>query len=245
MSKEELNSVQIELYDLPLTDDKDQYYGRINRTKSVGEEGLIKLAVQGRTDVNPATIRLCLSLVKEAAIGQILNGASVQFGLAHFNLSVNGVFVGNNPHWDPKLHHLKMNIAANHELHQAIKTTHPEVKGKAQDAMYITDVFDVKSETINKEITPGGLINITGKRIRIAGDKSNVGLYFVNTSNQEETKVEKSDMAHNKPSLITLLVPTDLPAGDYQLKVITQFSSASLLLKSTRTYLFNYILTVK
>ncbi|MPN44831.1 hypothetical protein SDC9_192398 [bioreactor metagenome] len=39
-------------------------------------------------------------------------------------------------------------------------------------------------------------------------------------------------------------MPADLPAGDYVLRIVTQFSTANMLLKEPRIYNFDYILAV-
>lgn len=244
-TQDDLNTVQVELYELPISGEKGNFYGRINRTKTITEEGLIQLAAKNRSDVNPATMRLCMSLLKDVAINELLAGASVHFGLAHFNLSVNGVFVGNNPQWNADIHQLKTNISASRELNEAIKSTQPVVKGKAQDAMYITKLYDLKSKTTNKQITPGGMVNINGKRIRIVGDDPNIGIFLINVNDHTVTKIDESDISHNKPSAITMLIPPNLTAGEYQLQLVTQFITATKQLKKARTYLFEYLLSVE
>ena len=96
MTTIEKSSVIVELYDLPITQRKDDRYGRVVTTRSLTEDDLIAIAVSQRTDLSPTSHKSSMNILQEIAIEQIANGASVSFGLGYFNLGVNGVFVGND-----------------------------------------------------------------------------------------------------------------------------------------------------
>lgn len=121
MENHEKSNVIVELYDLPLTRRKDDRFGRVVTARSLSEDDLIAMAVSRRTDLNPTTIRASMDIMQELALEQIVNGASVCFGLGYFNLCVNGVFVGDNAHWDSSKHHLSINITPTTNLRNALK----------------------------------------------------------------------------------------------------------------------------
>lgn len=108
MGTTEKSSVVVELYDLTLTERKDDRFGRVVTSKSLTEDDLIAKAVLRRTDLNAATLKASMQLLKDVAIGEIANGASVRFGLGYFNLTVNGVFIGDNAKWDASQHVLPL-----------------------------------------------------------------------------------------------------------------------------------------
>lgn len=244
MSTTEKNQVMVELYDLSLTERKDDRFGRVVTSKSLNEDDLIKIVAARRTDISPTTIKASLDLLKQAAIDEICNGASVHFGLAHLGLKVNGVFMGDNAGWDNAKHSLAVNITPNARLREAVQATTVNVRGMAVTGNIINQVTDVSSGEVNGTLTPGGGVNVLGTRIRVEGDKPGVGLKLINTETQAETAIPTTSILVNDPSKLTFIVPATLEKGDYQLSITTQFSSSGTQLKEPRTYTFEYVLTV-
>jgi hypothetical protein len=244
METQAKNSVMVETYDLSLTDRKDDRFGRVVTTQSYNEDALIQAAVSRRTDLSPTTIRASLDILKEVAIEKLANGASVYFGLGFFSLDVRGVFFGDQAKWDPTQHSLHVKTTASAEVRQAIKATSVNVRGMASSGTVINQVKDVASGEESSRLTPGGGVNLTGSKMRIAGDDPTVGIHLLNQSTGEDRQLAPTAILVNDPAKITFIVPADLPVGDYTLSLTTQFSTAAQLLKEARTYVFPYVLTV-
>jgi hypothetical protein len=244
MANNEKTGVIVELYDLTVTDRKDDRYGRVVTSKSLKEDDLIKIAVSRRTDLSPTTLRASLDILKEIAIEEIAGGSSVYFGLGYFSLTVNGVFVGDHAKWDPALHSLHVKTAASAELREAIKATHVNVRGMSQSGTVINNVHDVASGDDNLRLTPGGGVNLLGSKIKITGDSPDNGIYLTEQNTQEVTSIAANAILVNDPSKVSFIVPADLPAGDYKLSITTQFSTNATNLKEPRTYIYDYVLTV-
>ncbi|MDR1553847.1 MAG: DUF4469 domain-containing protein [Prevotellaceae bacterium] len=244
MVNEEKTSVIVELYDLTITERKDDRFGRVVTSKSLKEDDLIKLAVARRTDLSPATLRASLDILKEIAIEQITNGASVYFGLGYFSLIVNGTFIGDHAKWDPTKHSLHVKAAASVALREAIETTQVNVRGMSQSGIVINSVHDVASGEDNAHLTPGGGVSLSGNKIKIAGESHDNGIYLTNLNTQEVTAIAANAVIVNDPSKVSFIVPNGLLAGDYKLSITTQYSSGTNLLKEPRTYVFDYVLTV-
>jgi hypothetical protein len=241
----EKNTVFVELYDLTLSERADDRFGRVITSKSLREDDLINIAVQRRTDLNPTTLRASLDILKEIAVEEVTNGASVQFGLGFFSLDVKGVFIGDHAAWDPALHSLHIKTASSVELRQAIKHTHVNVRGMASYGTCVNAVKDVASGEENKYITPGGGINVAGVKIKIAGSDSANGIRFINQYDGTETPVPATSILVNDPGKLSFIAPATLTAGDYKLSVTTQYASSSTLLKEPRTFVFEQILAVQ
>jgi hypothetical protein len=244
MADKEKNSVIVELYDLIITDKKDDRFGRVVTTKSLGEDDLIRLAVARRTDLNASTIRLSLDILKGIAAEELANGASVNFGLGYFHLDVHGVFIGDHAEWDPAKHSLRVKVTPVAEVRETVKAAHVQVRGMAQSGMFINSVFDVSSGEENTRLTSGGGVNINGVKIRIAGDHADNGIRLANVNGSSTYAIADRSILLNDPSKITFIVPTDIPAGNYKLSITTQYSTSSQLLIAPRTYVFDYPLTI-
>jgi len=244
MATTDKNSVIVELYDLTLTERKDDRFGRVVTTKSLTEDDLIVIAVSRRTDLNANTLKASINILQEIATEQIANGASVSFGLGYFNLGVNGVFIGDNAKWDSSIHSLSVRVTPTADLRNAVKASTVDVRGMAASGLVINSVTDVTSGEVNSRLTPGGGINLTGNKIKIDGDNATVGISLTNETTAAVTVIAKTAILVNDPSKITFVVPAGLAAGDYKLAVTTQYSSSGTVLKEPRTYTFDYVLNV-
>ena len=242
----EKNSVFVELYDLTLTDRTDDRFGRVVTSKSLSEDDLINIAVTRRTDLNPVTLRASLEILKDIAKEEIANGASVNFGLGYFGLDVKGAFIGDNPNWDSKKHSLAIHVTPTADVRETVRKVSVSVRGMASVGSYINSVTDVTTGEVNTRLTPGGGVNLTGSKIKITGDHPANGIALINQMMQTETMIPASAILRNEPSNLTFIVPAGLPAGDYKLRIATQFTGAGgKTLKEPRPYLFDYVLVVE
>jgi hypothetical protein len=245
MAEEQKNTVIVELYDLPLTVRTDDRAGKVVIPKSLREIDLIGIAVKRRTDLNPTTLRSSLDILKEIAIEQIANGSSVQFGLGFFSLGVKGVLIGDHPKWDPEVNSLRVKVASSVELREVIKNVHVHVRGMASSGTFVNHLIDKSSGEENSTLTPGGGVNLTGIKIKIAGESDENGIRLIEQNSGVEYPIPMETILVNDPKKVTFIVPIDLPVGDYKLSLTTQYSSSNTLLKEPRTYLFDYMLAVQ
>lgn len=130
-----------------------------------------------------------MEILKEVAIEEIVNGASVNFGLGYFNLTVNGVFIGDNASWDSSRHSLAVNATPTAELRNAVKAITVDVRGLAVSGPSINTLTNVRSSEVNSRLTPGGGVNLTGNSIKIEGSDPNVGIKLVNQETSEVVSI--------------------------------------------------------
>jgi hypothetical protein len=244
MAATEKNSVMVELYDLSITEQKDDRFGRVVTSKSLSEKDLVNIAVTRRTDLNATTLKAAMEILKEIAIEKIANGASVNFGLGYFRLGVNGVFIGDNARWDNSKHSLSVRVTPNSGLRQTINSCTAVVRGMAATGLAINSITDISSGEVNSRLTPGGGVNLTGSKIKIEGNDARIGIKLINQDTQEETPILMKSILINDPSKITFIVPEVLANGDYTLVITTQFGNSGSLLKEARTYTADYIFKI-
>ena len=238
------NSVVVELYDLPITERKDDRSGRVITSKSLKIDDIVAIAVSRRTDLNAVTLKSAFEILRDIAAEQLCNGASVEFGLGYYGLGISGVFYGDNASWDSSKHSLYVKATPTSALRTQVKGVSVNVRGMAASGSFVNSVLDVSSGEENARLTPGGAVNMTGTKIKIAGDNPANGISLTNQADGSVTLVPANSIAMNDPSKIIFIVPAALPAGDYKLSVTTQFSNPSTLLKEPRTYTFDYVLSI-
>lgn len=238
------NQVLVELHDLPIAVDKNARYGRVVTTRSLTEEDLVQIAVARRSDLNPNTLRAAFEILREVAETEIVNGASVSFGLGFFRMGVNGVFTGDDAHWNPDEHQLSLQVAPHSRLRQLMEHTQVKIRGKASVGTTINTLTDVSSRVVNHRLTPGGMVNLSGVRMKIAGPSPDNGLYLTHLGTGDSTFIPATALAVNLPRSITFTVPADLVSGDYQLSITTQYVNSNTTLKSSRTFFFKPFLEI-
>ena len=236
-----LFKVIVELYELLITARKDDRFGRVLNTGSLKIDDLIKIAVSRRSDINAATMKAVYDILKEVALEELCGGKQVEFGLTHNGLIVNGVFIGDHASWGTE-HSLFLSATAIAEVREAIKSIEVMVNGMASSGMYINTLTDVASGEVNNRITPGGIVNLAGVKIKIAGEAPEVGIHLTEIATATVTDIPLTSIGTNDPSKISFVVPAGLPAGDYKLSLTTQYT-ANILLKEPRTYVFDYVLS--
>jgi hypothetical protein len=239
---EETSNVIVELHDLSLTERKDDRFGRVVTTRTNKVDDLIRIAVARRTDLNAATLKASYEILKSIALEELTHGASVEFGLGYNSLAVNGIFVGDHARWDSQQNSLALRVTPTAEVRNAVKNITVDVRGMASSGTFINTLTDVSSGETNTRLTPGGGVNLTGNKIKIAGDLPDIGIRLINQASAEETLILPNSLLTNDPSKVTFIVPSTLSAGDYRLSLTTQFSNSITLLKESRTYLFDYVL---
>lgn len=99
----------------------------------------------------------------------------------------------------------------------------------------VSIVTDMDTMKHDGTITPAKCINITGERLRLAGEASdNCGLYFVPQAtggagyDTDETKwkrVADAEVYKNKPSELLVRVPSTLTAGNWYIAIRTKAPS--------------------
>jgi hypothetical protein len=79
------------------------------------------------------------------------------------------------------------------------------ILGVADASLFIAQVTDVKTGSVNDLLTPNRNLRISGGKIRIAGENEANGVYFANTQTNERVKVDATDIVNNNPSELLIV----------------------------------------
>ena len=98
----------------------------------------------------------------------------------------------------------------------------------------IDRVKDLTTGKTDGTVTPGGMVEVTGSKIKcLNADGSGIGHFRL--YNESESPEEVTVLGVNDPSKIIFIFPTGLLAGNYRLEIETYFASGNSLLKNPRT----------
>ena len=98
----------------------------------------------------------------------------------------------------------------------------------------IESCFDLDSGEVNGRITPGGIFTVTGNKLKVMGDNPECGLYFVSALDPGLRFKVTAKFALNVSTKVCGVVPA-MPAGDYHIVIVTQYTVGGIALKTPRT----------
>ena len=170
-------------------------------------------------------------IIREA----VCDGYSVLTGVGQYSPRVTGSWIGKSANFDPSVNKLTLDMVLSKEMRDALATVGVEVLGvKEGGGASIGLVTDTYTGEANGYISAGEDILIEGTKIKVAGDDPSCGVYFINRDDDTSYKVERR-LTQNDPSRIIARVPAELAPGAYTLRIVTQFSNSTQLLKEPRT----------
>ena len=239
------HTIKAYLYDNLLTPDPNDFTARVSSERSLSVADIChSAATRGGADVSDAAMSHAVELFLKEMAYRLCDGFAVNTGYFTAMPVVRGVFLNPNETFDPQRHTLQFQFTQGELMRREIEDVEVKIMGVAETGLYIGQVEDMKSRTVNEVLTPGFNLRVTGTKLRVVGDKPGVGIFFRETATNTATKVDEGDIVVNNPSELMIIIPA-LPAGTYQLEVTTQYSTGNKLLKEVRSAVFDRPLIVK
>lgn len=239
------HTIKAYLYDNLLTPDPNDFTARVSSERSLSVADIChSAATRGGADVSDAAMSHAVELFLKEMAYRLCDGFAVNTGYFTAMPVVRGVFLNPNETFDPQRHTLQFQFTQGELMRREIEDVEVKIMGVAETGLYIGQVEDMKSRTVNEVLTPGFNLRVTGTKLRVVGDKPGVGIFFRETVTNTATKVDEGDIVVNNPSELMIIIPA-LPAGTYQLEITTQYSTGNKLLKEVRSAVFDRPLTVK
>jgi hypothetical protein len=175
---------------------------------------------------------------------QLSDGFSVNTGYFTANALIRGVFNSPTETFNSDKHAILYQFNQGDVLRKELSGIAVEITGVGDSSINITEVLDVKTGSVNDLLTPNRNLRIKGFKLKLAGENPAVGVYFINQTTQERTKVETSEIVTNNPAELIIVTP-ELAKGTYGLEVTSQYAGGGINLKEPRTSAFDKILTVQ
>jgi hypothetical protein len=168
----------------------------------------------------------------DEAFYQLADGFSVENDYFSIHPKIGGTFDHADAKADKEKNPVDFTFRKRQEMRNIISRITVEIEGAAETGAYIAEVRDVVSGTADEKLTSNGVVIILGSRIKIAGKDPSCGLYIVNAGDGEAVQVT-GNLVENHQSRVSAQLPA-LSAGTYRIRIITQYSSSSTLLKEPR-----------
>lgn len=226
------STVSVTLYKSPFLP-KDEYYAKVTRNV-VTIENVIAEIIDENPGISPYMILHTANLLKKQILKQLSLGKAVNvldlgvlyFGCKCMEVSPDGI-ITKKPKFD--LRFRTSNLA-----NSAIKNLKADVVVFPDTAPKIKDVIDTWTGTQNEVLTPGKLCCVTGRRLKLGGDKYCLSLIPCSADGTvDETadaiEIEKSQIRMNTNTQIAFFIPHELPADTgFVVRVETMYQTGRL-----------------
>lgn len=234
MSDEITYRIDAFLQDNSLTTDNTEDVYAVPASKEPADEERILAEMKAEdTGLRRETILHVFELEKRVIKRLLMSGHAVNTGLYHASVAFRGLI--QNSRWDAEENEIVVNFNPGADLREAIRHTQVNILGAKPAGISVTGVQDVATKADNASATAGRAFTLTGRNIRIAGQDPAVGLTLI-AEDGTETTVTADLWVINNPSTVTFIIPAQMEAGTYTLRLTTQFSGNSArLLKTPRT----------
>ncbi|MDR2097337.1 MAG: DUF4469 domain-containing protein [Spirochaetaceae bacterium] len=241
---EVLHRIRVKLYPNYLTHVEGVYIARTDNEASLSiEEVCAALKNRGGfTGSYNDLVEHVRQFFDEAAY-QLCDGFAVNTGYFSVHPNVGGTFDKAIEGHDAQKHPVTFRFRTLASLRSLAERIVVEVEGLADVQGYIDEFIDITTESVNETLTSGGMFNISGHKIKIAGDNPEVGVYFVPEANPAGRVKVSGHLAENTASKLIGVIPA-LGAGNWKVEVKTQFTVGGTFLKEPRTIESRFILTV-
>ena len=223
-----------------LTDRPDDYSAMAHAAGNYDKQAIVDRMLSRGTLVTRTDIVAVLNNFEETIADILLEGNTVTSPLFNTSFSISGIFDGPMDSFDGSRHKLNINLTKGTLLRNTEKNVKFEKTNASAPMPLIQEVKDSVSGSFNDKLTPGGVIELRGYTLKIDGDKPECGLWFVF---EDGTETKALVIIENKPARIIAMIP-QLTVGEYNVKIVTQYSGSSKPFKTPKTCTFAKVLTV-
>jgi hypothetical protein len=225
-----------------LTADPNDYVGVPVTSGSAGINDIVAELVKEGMELKTETVIDVINRFNRKTADMVVEGYNVNTGLVYIRPVIKGAFY--NKTWSPEVNSLIASVTPGAALRTAVADTTVEILGEQSnplEMLMLTDTFTGKTDGT---LTIGRNAEIKGSYLKITGEDAACGISFIDTTTRAEIKLDMADIVLNEPSRLLILIPTTMPAGEYELSVTTQYSGGKVALKQPRSAIFGSLVVI-
>lgn len=209
-----------------LTDDPNDHMASVSPLRTAELEDVIQRMIERGSTVTRPDIISVFADFQRSLEDLLAEGSNVTLPFANFSTSLKGVFTDDEDSYDPARHKIYPSISAGLELKDFYNGRLSVERVKAVIPKPLADKFvDLVSGEINSILTPGGMGQLKGSKLKFNAEAVDEGIFFIAADNTE-TKVETVGV--NKPQSLMFLIPAALTSGDYKVEIRARINTDEL-----------------
>ncbi|MCL4302835.1 MAG: DUF4469 domain-containing protein [Anaerolineae bacterium] len=212
-------SVNFSLCKSNFSAEANQYRAVVQPAGTVNLDGVIDRMLIQHSTITRADILAVLDNYYTAIEGLLLDGFNIVTPGANYRTSVKGSFNGQGDGFTPGRNTVEATLSPGLQLRRAIEKRANVQKQEANERRpKLLDYLDLNSGELNSLVTPGGMGQVIGYRLKFDPADPEQGIFFIVADNKA-TRV--SVVGKNTAAELMFLVPATLVPGDYSLELRT------------------------
>lgn len=229
-------SLQYSLELNPLTERPDDYKAVVRNPRNVEIQDVIKQITKPGSILKETECNAVINDFLSALCQNMSEG--IGFTSEYFNIAptVAGVFDSDSEAFNAKKHSKNVSLAAGPRLREAVVNMKVERVESSELAPVVKSVLDIKTQSLNQNISRGSLIEIKGEYLKVEGE--NAGVFLIAAGTGPEILINQLHI--NEPKRIMCLIPETVKPGNYYLEIRSHVRGA----KNLRSGNFNKALTL-
>ena len=224
--------INVFLQDNVLTvDDPNDKFFVVHSQGTADQDRIIDEVMDVQPGLERETIKMALEVTNRVIMKLLLQGMRINNGLYVMELSCKGITTDGT--WNPEVNKLQINFTPTKELREILDSTTVKVVGEKPVATYLAGGESAQGSGFI--VKAGRSLTLRGKNIKVSGTDPSVGITLTSKTDDTIVKIEEDMMVQNDPSKVVFIVPSTTADGEYELKLVTQYSTGSKMLKEPRT----------
>ena len=224
-------AIPYSLIDNKLTPDPNDLRAQVRNTTTVNIEELADRIVRPGSTVTKAEFLAMYEELGAEMVKAVLRGESVVTDIVTLRATLTGVWTSAQDTFDPTRHHGRVRMSPGIRLRRAeAEMAFTLERPQDQSAPLPDRLEDFTSASINGTLTKGGVVRLTGSKLKYDPADPAQGVFLVKSTGAE-TRI--TNVKDNKPSAQLLLLPANLTAGTYRLEVRTKIKGSTQLKTAT------------
>ncbi|MBO4727113.1 MAG: DUF4469 domain-containing protein [Spirochaetaceae bacterium] len=218
----------------------DNSYAKVQRT-TAGMDNVIATILNHTKVFDEASLVATVMLFKDAVLELLTQGAAINlFELGTLYPCAQGNIPSANPNIS-EIPHLSLGFTPSQEALKAVGKADISMAKAEETLPQISRIEDLATHSTDCTVSAGQPVRITGRRLRIAGDEAQVGLYFaqqndngkINENEAEWVKADSSSFFKNTHTYLELILPATLESSKSYFIVIRSASGRGKTINKT------------
>jgi hypothetical protein len=228
------------LTDNHLTSDPDDQMAIPTNIRSYSDDQIIdRIMLRGTTLTRPDLLAAIRAYQEEH--GYIVEeGNGFNTGLITAGPDIVGKFNGVTDSFDHSRHKIRYSVNFSRTIQEKVAKVKMNKVQAPNTGPIITGIRDGVSGLTDGTLTAGGVLDISGSRLKVFPDLPDDGVYFVVSGGGE---YKASTLVENKPARLIVMLPP-MPSGAYTLEVRTHFLGNATPGKQLRKAQFAKLLNI-
>lgn len=210
-------TISFSLYKNNLTDEPNQYRAVVQPSGTISYDEVIDQMLIHHSTVTRSDALAVLDSFMLTIENMLLLGYNVNTPGFNFRAKIKGNFEGQNDGFVSGRNSVEASMSPGPRLRKGMQRAQVQKQESNERLPRPVDYTDLNTGELNSVLTPGGMGQLTGYRLKFDPADPEQGIFFVPSG--EASTVRVSVVGKNGPSELMFLVPPTLTPDNYSLEI--------------------------